>query len=70
MLTFPNPLPKEATAPLRAAGFRFNKVFQHWEGMTRFNEAEQLAGANAGTARRVNHPAPPVPPDTPDTAAA
>ena len=70
VLTFPNPLPKEATAPLRAAGFRFNKVFQHWEGMTRFNEAEQLAGANAGTARRVTHPAPPVPPDTPDTAAA
>ncbi len=70
VLTFPNPLPKEATAPLRAAGFRFNKVFQHWEGMTRFNEAEQLAAANAGTARRVTHTAPPATPDTPDTAAA
>ena len=67
VLTFPNALPKDATAPLRAAGFRFNKVLQHWEGITRFDEAEQLAATQNGTARRVT----PLPvPDKPDTAAA
>ena len=67
VLTFSNPLPKDATAPLRAAGFRFNKVLQHWEGITRFDEAEQLAVTQNGTARRVT----PLPvPDKPDTAAA
>lgn len=66
VLTFPNALPKDATAPLRAAGLRFNKVFQHWEGITRFDEAEQLAVTQNGTARRVT----PLPvPDKPDTAA-
>ena len=53
LLTFPNALPKEATAPLRAAGFHFNKVLQHWEGMTRVDEAQRLAAAHGGTARRV-----------------
>ena len=53
VLTFPNALVKEATAALRAAGFRFNKVFKHWEGLARFDEAEQLAEANSGKARRV-----------------
>ena len=57
VLTFPNPLPKEATAPLRAAGFHFNKVLQHWEGMTRVDEAQRLAATHGGTARRVT-PAP------------
>jgi hypothetical protein len=53
VLTFPQALPKDATAPLRAAGFRFNKVLQHWEGMARFDAAEQLAVTHGGTARRV-----------------
>jgi hypothetical protein len=53
VLTFPNPLPKEATAPLRAGGFHFNKVLQHWEGMTRVDEAQRLAAAHGGTARRI-----------------
>jgi hypothetical protein len=53
ILTFPAPLAKDATAPLRAAGFRFNKVLQHWEGLTRFDDAQQLAGAHGGTAKRV-----------------
>jgi hypothetical protein len=67
VLTFPAALPKEATAPLRAAGFRFNKVLQHWEGMSRFDLAEQLALPHGGTARRVT----PLPvPGPVDTAAA
>jgi hypothetical protein len=53
VLTFPAALAKDATAPLRAAGFRFNKVFQHWEGLARFEEAQRLAASNGGTARRI-----------------
>jgi hypothetical protein len=53
VLTFPAALAKDATAPLRTAGFRFNKVFQHWEGLARFEEAQLLAGTHGGTARRI-----------------
>ncbi len=53
VLTFPAPLPKDATVPLRAAGLRFNRLLQHWEGMSRFADAERLAAPHAGTARRV-----------------
>ena len=54
VLTFPAPLPKEVTVKLRAAGFRFSKVLQHWEGLARHDEAAALAHAHGGTARRVN----------------
>ena len=53
VLTFPAPLVKEATASLRAAGFRFSRVMQHWEGLAQYTEAESLASANGGTAKRV-----------------
>ena len=60
VLTFPAALDKDATAPLRAAGFRFNKVLQRWEGLARFADAAALAkergGAAAGSA--------PLPPPT------
>ena len=59
VLTFPTPLPKEATAKLRAAGFRFSKVLQHWEGMATPDEAAALAADNGGMARRINAPAMP-----------
>ena len=57
VLTFPTPLPKETTAKLRAAGFRYSKVFQHWEGMATPDEAAALAADNGGTIRRINAPA-------------
>ena len=60
VLTFPAALDKDATAPLRAAGFRFNKVLQHWEGLARFADAEALAKERGGAARRVGPPAPPT----------
>jgi hypothetical protein len=69
VLTFPSPLAKDATAPLRAAGFRFNKVFQHWEGLARFAEAEPLAASHGGMARRVT-PLPAPTADQQETAAA
>jgi conjugative transfer protein TraD len=53
VLTFPAALAKDITAMLRQAGFRFSKVMQHWEGLARFAEAESLAKAHGGTARRV-----------------
>jgi hypothetical protein len=53
VLTFPAPLDKDITTTLRQAGFRFSKVMQHWEGLARFDEAESLAKAYGGTARRV-----------------
>lgn len=57
VLTFPTTFGKSETAPLRAAGFRFNKVLQHWEGLARFADAEVLAKKHGGTARRVAPPA-------------
>jgi Conjugal transfer protein TraD len=65
VLTFPAALAKDATVPLRAAGFRFNKVLQHWEGLAHFEEAEKLATAHGGSARRVSVPAPPAPAPAP-----
>ena len=53
VLTFPAAMGKDITATLRQAGFRFSKVLQHWEGLARFDEAESLATAHGGTARRV-----------------
>jgi hypothetical protein len=58
VLTFPVALAKEATATLRTAGFRFNKVLQHWEGLARIDDAQLLAEEHGGTVRRV---APPLP---------
>jgi hypothetical protein len=52
VLAFPSALSKDATTPLRAAGFRYNKMLQHWEGLARFDEAQLLAGPHGGTARR------------------
>lgn len=53
LLTFPGPLGKDATTALRAAGFRYSKVMQHWEGLARYDEAETLAKAQGGSARRI-----------------
>ena len=61
VLTFPAPLPKEVTATLRAAGFRFSKVLQHWEGLAKPDDADALAKPHGGTVRRIN---PPVEADT------
>jgi hypothetical protein len=53
VLAFPAALAREATTTLRAAGFRFNKLLQHWEGRARFADAEALANAHRGAVRRV-----------------
>jgi len=60
VLSFPAALDRDVTTALRAVGFRFNKVLQHWEGLARFDEANSLVKAHGGTAQRVA--APPAPP--------
>jgi len=56
VLSFPAALAKDAAMTLRSTGFRFNKFLQHWEGRALFAEAETLARAYNGTARRVAGP--------------
>ncbi len=53
VLTFAAALPLPVTVTLRAAGFRFNKVLRHWEGLARLEDAEVIASANAGTVRQM-----------------
>ena len=53
VMTMPASQPADVTAALRAAGFRWNKVMQHWEGLARYDEAEVLAGEYGGTLRRM-----------------
>lgn len=60
VLTFPAALDRDASTALRAAGFRFNKILQHWEGLARPDDASKLAKTHHGTLQRVA-PAPPSP---------
>lgn len=53
VLTFSSPLERAVTTSLRAAGFRFNKVLQHWEGLARPDAAETLANEHGGALRRM-----------------
>ncbi|HEY4040428.1 MAG TPA: conjugal transfer protein TraD, partial [Rhodopila sp.] len=69
VLTFPAALTKDVTTTLRAAGFRFSKVLQHWEGLAHFGEAEMLAREHGGAARRVPASAPPASTPALDSAA-
>jgi hypothetical protein len=66
VLTFPQRLGREATNALRAAGFRFNRLLQHWEGRARPDAAEVAAAAYGGEVRRV---APTVPAEQHEAAA-
>ena len=59
VLAFPAALGRDAAIALRGAGFRFNKLLQHWEGLARFDEAEALAATHGGTVRRVATVGPP-----------
>lgn len=70
VLAFPAALGRDATTALRGAGFRFNKLLQHWEGLAHFDEAEALATAHGGTVRRVANGGAPPPGSSPALAAA
>ncbi len=54
IVTFPKLVLKPIAAALRAAGFRFNRILQHWEGLAPYDIAEHIAKENGGTARRIS----------------
>ena len=56
-VTFPAPLPLAFTTTLRAAGLRWNKVLQHWEGHAEYDAVVALAAERSGTVQRVAPPA-------------
>jgi len=53
VVIFPQLVPKPVAAALRAAGFRFNRILQHWEGLAPYDVAERIAKENGGAARRI-----------------
>jgi hypothetical protein len=53
VITFPQLVPKPVAAALRAAGFRFNRILRHWEGLASHDIAERIAKENGGAAQRV-----------------
>jgi hypothetical protein len=53
VLTFLNPVPLAARAALRAAGFGYNKITEHWEGVAELSAAETLAKEYGGELRRL-----------------
>jgi hypothetical protein len=65
VLAFPAALGRDATTALRGAGFRFNKLLQHWEGLARFDDAAALATAYGGSVRRIANAGPPAPGSSP-----
>ena len=56
IITFTTTLPTPFTTRLRAAGLRWNKVMQHWEGVADHEDAAELAREHDGTLRRVRPP--------------
>jgi hypothetical protein len=60
ILAFPAALSRDVTSALRATGFRFNKLLQHWEGRARFADAEALAKNHGGEVRRAAFAFPPA----------
>ena len=56
IVTFTVVLPTPFTTRLRAAGLRWNKVMQHWEGVADHGEAAELAREHDGVLRRVRPP--------------
>lgn len=56
VIALPGSQPAPVTTALRAAGFRWNKVMQHWEGLARHDDAQALADRYNGTLRRLTPP--------------
>ena len=53
IITFATVLPTPFTTRLRAAGLRWNKVLEHWEGLAQYDEVAALAREHNGALRRV-----------------
>jgi len=52
-ITFPAPLPTAFSTRLRAAGLRWNKLLQHWEGLVDPDAVAELAAEHDGSVTRV-----------------
>lgn len=52
-VTFPSALPTPFSTRLRAAGLRWNKFLEHWEGMADHDVVAELAVEENGTVNRV-----------------
>ena len=53
IVTFAKVVPTPFTTRLRAAGLRWNKVLEHWEGLAQHDEVAALAREHNGALRRV-----------------
>jgi hypothetical protein len=53
-IVFPDPATQPTIQALRAAGFRWSKLFRRWEGLATTAEAEALAAVHMGQVRRVS----------------
>jgi hypothetical protein len=56
VVTFAKALPTPFTTQLRAAGLRWNKVLQHWEGLADPDTVAELCGEHDGALRRLRPP--------------
>jgi hypothetical protein len=53
VIRFPEAVTGLEAAALKQAGFRFNRLFGHWEGMAVLEEAQALARAHDGRINRL-----------------
>lgn len=60
---FPDKLPPDITAALRALGFRRNKMLNQWEGRVDYLAAESLVKEAGGTIEQIGEPGPNRPTD-------
>jgi len=52
-VTFAEALPTTFSTRLRGAGLRWNKVFNHWEGLAEYDPVIALAGEHKGVVQRI-----------------
>lgn len=52
-VTFPSSLPTDYSTCLRAAGLRWNKLLQHWEGFVDHDAVAKLAAEHEGSVTRL-----------------
>lgn len=62
ILTLPSKASKETEGELRSAGFRFNRILRHWEGLACLDDARKLAAVHGGEAQKASTSARPLSP--------
>jgi hypothetical protein len=54
IVNLPGKANKDTEGALRKAGFRFNRILGHWEGLARLADASKLANEHGGEAHRAS----------------